>query len=552
MRLKLIKISKRRPSVNDEPLKVKLSYLRGMKTALLSLIFLFASLSVLSQSKVIVFLKDKGDSPNMQLSERAINRRLKNNAVLDENDRVLYAPYLEELSNDGIILNQSKWLNAVTFETDVAPNDLLAKYAFIERISASKKEKPIPRKDVFDYVDPKALNYGNADTQVRQIGADCMHDLGYTGQGVYMAIIDAGFKGMDTIPYFDSVYNQNRVLDTFDFTNNASIYNYSGHGTAVSSCVFGHKGGLDPYAGTAVDVDVALYVAEDVASETLIEEFNVVAALERCDSVGVDIANISLGYFGFDDPSENHAYADLDGNTTIAAMGVNVAASKGIVVVMSAGNAGPSNISTPCDADNGLCVGATDNQGNYAFFSSVGPASDGAIKPDVAATGWNTWVILEDGSLVMGNGTSFSSPVMAGGVACLIGAHPTKSVAQIIASVQESGHQFDTPDEFLGYGIPDLCEANDSLNISGVGIHEIGDAIYTLFPNPTSGIVTIYGLENHKAYEIEILNNVGQIVFKELVTAGEQPTINVHFLANGIYTVRLNEGTFMKRLVVQH
>lgn len=529
-----------------------MAYLRGMKTSLLCLFFLYSSFAALSQSKVIVFFKDKGDSPHIQLSKRSLDRRLKNHAVLDENDRVLYTPYLEELANDGKIVNQSKWLNAVTFETNLAPKELMEKFAFIKSISLSKSEKPKPRKDVFNYVDPKTLNYGNADTQVRQIGADCMHDLGYTGTGVYMAIIDAGFKGMDTIPYFDSVYNQNRLLDTFDFTNNASIYNYSGHGTAVSSCIFGHKGGFDAYAGTALDVDVALYVAEDVSSETLLEEFNVVAALERCDSVGVDIANISLGYFGFDDPSEDHVYGDLDGNTTIATMGVNVAASKGIVVVMSAGNSGPSNISTPCDADDGLCVGAVDNQGIYAFFSSVGPASDGAVKPDVAATGWNTWVIIDDGSLVMGNGTSFSSPVMAGGVACLIGAHPTKTVAQIIASVQEAGHQFDTPDEFLGYGIPNLCEANDSLNFSGVGINEIGDDLINLFPNPTSGEISIYGLESDKAYEFEILNNVGQILFRETLIAGEQITIDVHLLANGIYTVRVNGGAHTKRLVIQH
>lgn len=521
-----------------------------MKTSLLILLFL-VSFSATSQQKVIVFFTDKGDSDYMNLSERAMDRRLKNGAELDENDRNLHRPYLVSLEEDGDITNQSKWLNAVTLETALSAQELMDKHSFIKSISTSNAQISKPRKDLFDYVSPKTLDYGNADTQVRQIDADCLHDLGYTGQGVYVAIIDAGFRGMDTVSYFDSVYNQGRVLDTFDFVNNASVYNYSGHGTAVSSCVFGHKGGSGPYAGTAVDVDVALYVSEDVGSETLVEEFNLVAALERCDSVGVDVANISLGYFGFDDPSEDHVYADLDGATTIASKGVNVAASKGIVVVTSAGNSGPSNISTPCDADDGLCVGAVDNEGNYAFFSSVGPASDGAIKPDVVATGWSTWVILDNGSLVMGNGTSFSSPVMAGGVACLIGANPTKTAAEIIASIQESAHQYSTPDEFLGYGIPELCVAHDSLNVSGAGLDDIPSNDYSIFPNPSSGLVTIEGLHLNKLNLIEVFNQLGQVVHSAENFGKEQVVIDLNQLANGMYLLSLNKGEINENLVIR-
>ena len=163
-----------------------------MKTSILLLAFLFASLNAVSQQKVIVFLSDKGDSEYMNFSERAINRRLKNKVELDDKDRNLYQPYLLSLSADGEIINQSKWLNAVTFETNLTAEELLNKYPFIERVSSSNSQTPQPRKDVFDYISPKSFDYGNADTQVRQIGADCLHDLGFAGEGVYLAVIDAG------------------------------------------------------------------------------------------------------------------------------------------------------------------------------------------------------------------------------------------------------------------------------------------------------------------------------------------------------------------------
>lgn len=509
---------------------------------------LFICASSFGQQKCIVYLNDKPNASYVEFSQRAEIRRSKNNVSLSERDKEVSQEYLTELAKFGKVKSTSRWLNAVVLEGEFIDDKLLAKIPFVKRVEVCEEHKVLKRKDIFEYSVPKSLNYGNADTQVRQIGADCLHDLGYTGTGVYLAIIDAGFQGMDTISFFDSLYNSGRVLDTHDFINGTSVYDYSLHGTAVGSCIFGYKAsGPVLFAGTGIGVDVALYVSEDVGSETPIEEFNLVAALERCDVQGVEIANISLGYVDFDDPMDNHAYADMNGQTTIAAQGVNIAASVGIVVVAAAGNSGPSFISTPCDADSCLCIAAVDNEGNFAPFSSVGPASDGAIKPDVAATGWDTWVVLNDGSLVMGSGTSFASPTMAGAVACLIDAQPSATAIDIIEAVRKSGNQYNFPDEFLGYGIPDMCVANDTLIEQFAGVAEQGNGI-SIFPNPVADWIHVE-LNGSAAKEAEILDINGKRI--SLISLENITSIDVSALNSGVYFISIQELNFKEKFIVR-
>ena len=511
-------------------------------------LFLTLSLGANAQEKFILFLEGKPNAEYVALSDRSIERRRKNNVELSYDDKEVSPLYLSELSSKGRIINVSRWLNAVLIESELSAEELQG-IDFVRTAKSCQKVASKRDKLDFEYEVPKSLNYGYADTQVRQLGVDCLHDQGYTGSSVYLAVIDAGFSGMDTISYFDSTYMNGRVLDVYDFVGNGSVYQYSLHGTAVSSCIFGQMAtGPINYAGTAVEVDVALYVTEDMSSETPAEEFNLVTALERCDVQGVDIANISLGYTTFDDPDDDHSYSDLDGNTTIAAQGVNTAFSKGIVVVSAAGNSGPSHISTPCDSDDGLCVGAVDNLGYFAPFSSVGPNADFQIKPDVVATGWRTWVVLDDGSLVQGNGTSFASPTMAGAVACLIDANPTASAGIIIDAVQNSGHQFSNPDEQLGYGIPDMCAASDEVSNTIVGIEDKSGSNLSIYPNPSTGDFTIKNLDPFTT--IRIIDNTGKQVFiKELEPA---TTTNLSLdLSQGLYTLSFEEIGVKRRLVIQ-
>lgn len=500
-----------------------------MKTILFLLTLL--ACSPLYAGNMIITLKDKKGSDYVAFSDRALARRAKNNVLMSYRDLAVSSDYISQLNTVGKVELTSRWLNAVTYSSNLNADELLSMFSFIESIDVyAAKPGDLSKLDF----DVKKMDYGVAANQNAQIGADCLHNQGYTGNGVYLAILDAGFAGMDTISYFSSVYNENRLLDSYDFVNQSNVYAYSEHGTAVASCIVSEKPSV--MVGTAFDVDLAIYVTEDVNSETPQEEFNLVAALEKCDVNGVDIANISLGYINFDNPADNHLYSDRDGNTTIAAEGVNSAAAVGIVVVCAAGNEGPEYISTPCDADSSLCVGAVNDQGNYAFFSSVGPNYNGQIKPDVAARGENAWVVIGDGSLVQSNGTSFASPIMCGATACLIDANPNMTAMQILDAVQRSGDQYLAPDQYKGYGIADLCMANQILGLENTEESQVG-----LFPNPSSSIVTISGISN--VAEIRVVDGTGRTVLSKVNNGNSEIILDVSLLSKGVYTVVANGST---------
>ena len=361
-----------------------------------------------------------------------------------------------------------------------------------------------------------------------------------------LAVLDAGFQGMDTILAFDSLYLQNRVVDKYDFIDNdTTVYEASSHGTMVSSVIAGNQVG---FIGSAPQVSLCLYLTEDVSREVHEEEFDLVRGLERADSVGADLVNISLSYFQFDTLQGDYVYAQMDGETTICAKGIQVATSKGLLVVCSAGNSGPNYITTPCDADSILCVGATDTNNVKANFSSVGPSADQRVKPDVSAIGRRAYVVDNDGSIRTANGTSFSSPLTCGMVACLIQSHPTLTMLEVVNSVRQSAHQFGSPDSLLGYGIPNACIADSILQTLEIttGIEgEDVDSDFVLYPNPSNGYVTI-SMANVIDL-IEVYSLEGRLV-KSVNANTNSVLLNLSDLSNGTYIVRVN-NTENQRLV---
>lgn len=483
----------------------------------------------------IVKLKDKKNADYPVYSERALARRVKNNAPLTEKDKKVSPDYLSELSKIGTVITTSRWLNTVVLNSDLDIATIQNKFDFIEDITLVNS-KPVDQHKL-DFSFSKSINYGSAYEQNTQIGVDCLHDQGYTGTGVYLAILDAGFMGMDTISYFNTLYDESRIIDVHNFVSPSTIYGSSEHGTAVASCIAAEKPGV--MVGTSFDVMLALYITEDVASETPVEEYNLVAGLERCDINGVDVASISLGYTSFDNPSDDHNYSDMDGNTTVAAQGVNAAVNAGIVVLAAAGNEGPSFISTPCDADSCLCIAAVDNMGNYAFFSSVGPSADGQVKPDVAARGQDTWVVIGDGSLVQSNGTSFATPITSGATACLIQAHPNKTAMEIITAIRESGSQFSTPDEYIGYGISDFCTAKTTLSLN-----EIQNENWEVYPNPAISKIALTGVMSNT--QVKIYSQLGEIV---LISENVKNEVDVSSLSSGVYLLKVNRS--IKKLIIE-
>lgn len=427
--------------------------------------------------KYRIRLKDKAATeyslkyPEKFLSEKAIERRRKQNLPIDSTDLPVCRKYIDEIREQGVaIVVSGKWNNFVTVScNDTALIDRIAALPFVlstERVWVSPGvDKPSMSTERDSVVNQPTVCqddiYGRAISQIRMSNGDKLHEAGFRGQGMTIAVIDAGFHNVDKIAAMQNI----RILGTKDFVNpQADIFAESSHGLNVFSCISMNRPNI--MIGTAPEASFWLFRSEDEYSEHLVEQDYWTAAVEFADSLGVDILNTSLGYYTFDDKSKNYAYRDLNGHHALISRQASLIADKGMVLVCSAGNAGGNSwkkISPPGDADNVLTVGAIDKNGVLAAFSSVGNTADRRVKPDVVAVGFETDIIRTDGNQGRANGTSFSSPIMCGMVACLWQACPTLTAKEVIELVRRSGDRADFPDNIYGYGVPDMWKAyNDA------------------------------------------------------------------------------------------
>lgn len=303
-----------------------------------------------------------------------------------------------------------------------------------------------------------ATPYGKGQTQIALNHGESLHERGFRGKGMTIAVIDGGFFNTDVIPLLQSV----NLLGTRDFVepdSGGNVYGAEVHGTMVLSCMAANTPGV--FVGTAPDAAYWLLRSEDSESEQPVEEDNWAAAIEYADSVGVDLVNTSLGYSDFDNKADNYAYWQLDGHHEICSNSASLLASKGIVLCCSAGNEADNQwklISVPADADDVLTVGALTSKGKNTLFSSLGHASDGRVKPDVMAMGQDCAVAGRDGRLTTASGTSFASPIMCGMVACYWQAHPQLTALQVVEAVRQLGDRYAHPDNIYGYGTPDFSK----------------------------------------------------------------------------------------------
>lgn len=418
--------------------------------------------------KYRISLKDKAvtdyslQKPEKYLSKKSIERRKKQGLAIDSTDLPVCKKYVDAICEKGAhVLVTGKWENFVT----VSCNDStlikeIAELPFVlstERVWKGKVEKSTKRDSLIN--DPLRTDslYGPAITQIRMSRANLLHDAGFKGQGMTIAVIDAGFHNVDKIEAMKNIH----ILGVRDFVNpEADIYAESSHGMSVLSCMAMNQPNV--MIGTAPEASYWLLRSEDEYSEHLVEQDYWSAAIEFADSVGVDVVNTSLGYYSFDDPTKNYRYRDLNGRYALMSREASRAADKGMVVVCSAGNSGAGSwkkITPPGDAENVITVGAINKRGELAAFSSVGNTSDGRVKPDVVAVGYGSDIMGTDGNLRHANGTSFSSPIMCGMVACLWQACPKLTAKEVIELVRRSGDRSDFPNNIYGYGIPDLWKA---------------------------------------------------------------------------------------------
>ena len=306
------------------------------------------------------------------------------------------------------------------------------------------------------------FNYGTGSlAEINLHKGQFLHNIGLRGQGMVIALLDGGFFNYNTLDAMDSILVNNQVLDTWDFySNNTTVFDDHPHGMQCLSTIAANIPGQ--FIGKAPKANFMLYRTEDVSSEYPIEEFNMVCGMERADSAGADVISASLGYSEFNDASFNHTYSQMNGNTTIAAIGADLAAKKGILFVIAAGNEGGGAwhyIMTPADGDSVLAIGAVNTSGVVGGFSSYGPSSDGQVKPDVASVGVNAMVQSTANTVATGSGTSFACPNMAGLSTILWQAFPEVNNMRIARALREAGSIAATPNDRIGYGIPDLQAA---------------------------------------------------------------------------------------------
>jgi hypothetical protein len=549
----------------------------------ITLVFLLASCLVLNAQVVldkhIIFLTDKNNSPYVLehpeefLSERSISRRIRYNIPFDEKDLPVTPSYVSQIAETGAtILYPLKWFNAVAINTgDTAVLAAILALPFVDSVNTAGKAytdvvtivsgmnslheiSAIPPYNIGQPATPLvnkftgSLNYGNAWNQVSMIGLDQLHDLGYTGQGKMIAILDAGFWDVDQGAAFSYLWQNNLIAGTRDFaTIGGNVFQNHTHGESVLSIMGANLPGQ--IVGTAPDAAYWLIRTEDAwEGEYLLEEYNWVAGAELADSVGVDIITSSLSYTTFDNPANNHSYSDLDGNTTPIAQAGDFAASRGMLVVNCAGNEGENSwfhISTPADGDSILTIGAVNESGIYQEFSGKGPTADGQTKPDVVAQGYNTAIIYGNGVLTVGTGTSFSTPIVAGALACLWQAVPEVSAEDIRSASRNNASQSSSPNNSSGWGIPNIMATHNALILLSAGHEMLKESpAFSLIPNPFSNATLLRAntlIEVPTKVEIYSLDGI-KLLEKEINPRLED--INVYladfqYLHTGIYLVKI-------------
>ncbi len=554
-----------------------------MKKLILPLLLTILIHDSYSQNRFVVRLTDKNNtpysisSPQNFLSVRAINRRAQQGISIDQSDLPVDPAYVQQIDaiNGVTVLNTSKWFNSVTIEvssTNVLNNvNALPFVLNSANVGRQSNYNVLTDKFRMEAVGPmkntplpalrtSSLNYGMAINQTQMININSLHDLGFSGQGMIIAVLDGGFQDANLMSCFDSLFLQGRILSTWDFVDhNTNVYDDNWHGTAVLSTMAANIPG--DMIGTAPHASYILLRSEDVNSENIIEEYNWASAAEYADSAGADVINSSLGYTVFDDQSMNHSYADMDGNTAPGTIAADIAASKGILVVNSAGNEGGSSwqyIGCPADGDSVLAIGAVDATELYAGFSSQGPSFDGRIKPDVTAQGQGTTVYIPGVTpSTQSSGTSFSGPVIAGSVSCLWQRFPTKKNMEIAEAVKMSASQFINPDAFLGYGIPDFSVASLVLGGYEPSLFNDGLEVIDFYPNPLhKGEILNYRFFSRYKEEIilDVFDINGQTIYSEVIQPDSSVVpINISTqLSAGVYFIRaLTENkTVIRKLVI--
>ena len=523
---------------------------------IICLILLLLSFHVYPDSyRYRIYLKDKPGYDNIDikdfLSEKSLERRDRFNIAIDEADYPVSSEYINTLVDDGFtVICKSKWMNSIVVETEEEFPERLYNYEFADSVKTVWYKKTVPGKalKVSDVIkEERSLQDFKSDKyyQLKMHNADLLHNDGFRGKGITIAILDAGFMNVDKI----NTINQN-IIGTKDFPSGdkESVFQQNPHGTNVLSILAYKNDG--EYSGSAPDAEYLLIRTEDTSSEFPIEEDYWIAGAEYADSVGVDIITSSLGYFNFDDNLMNYYQSDLDGETAFITRGASIAADKGLLLVNSAGNEGTSKwmqICFPSDCKKAITVGSVNADSTYSGFSSKGFVKENNyIKPDVTGMGYKTWYCDQKGALVQGSGTSYSTPIIAGLAACLWQAFPNLTPEEIKKVIINNSSRVDNPDEYVGNGIPNVYKVY-SKEQEIVNNDKMVEYSYV---NSNEWNVRITGKDD--IYPAVVLSSNGSVVKRDELMDGDN-LLNLDSLYSGVYVicVQIDEERVHKLIVIE-
>jgi serine protease AprX len=543
---------------------------KGIRLLLISIALGMVLDASAEKHRFMVFFADKADSPYSIdvplefLSQKAIDRRIKSGQSITEEDLPVNANYLDSLIKYNITpFYTSRWFNAALVEADsvdlesIVGEGYIQSYEYIApgiRLNPEKETTALE----FSSLEPSIIS-SNSQNQIEMLGVHTMHEMGYNGSGVHIAVFDGGFLGANQTAVFKDIFNQDRLIDRMDFTANSdNVFNYDDHGTNALSCIASNY--KQTLIGTGFGADVSLYITEDVSEngnfEYRIEEYNWLLAAERADSVGVDIISSSLGYFDFNDDRMDYSYEeDADGLTAVITRAANMASERGILVVSSAGNEGRSTswkyITMPSDSEQVIAVGAVNSINEKTSFSSFGPTADGRIKPDVVALGSGVAVFHQDNSIGTSSGTSFSAPLISGLAAGMWQQFPALTNLEIKELMLEIGDHSNLPNNEKGYGLPNYRRL---INDSVLSIKAMFDESFTVFPNPFEGNYISVQVEKEyarKDLRMKLYDPNGQLIvnaYQEKVRKGDVMTLEFPGASKGIYILNLESGDQVKNV----
>ena len=491
--------------------------------------FLFSQALVYFTDKPLL---DSNRQTSSYLSERANERRVKQSIAYDVYDLPVYKGYLDSLRTLGVEVKQaSRWLNAVEVDFKNVEVSVVEQLNFVESTIEYRSSTAFKKASTSKFAE--LAESSEVLAQVDQLAMSEFHDKSLEGDGVMIAIIDAGFYHYDQLAPFQQIRDNNGIVEVFDFVDgDSSVSEDHFHGMHVFGAIAASG---DNYKGMAEQASFVLYRTENVNEETPLEEFYWTLAAERADSIGVDIINASLGYTTFDNSLFDYEKEDMDGETGIINKAANKASDKGILVVASAGNEGGNSWGTlikPADSPKVLTVGAVNSKGAYASFSSIGPTADGRIKPDVVAQGASTALIATNGGVMYGDGTSYSAPLISGFAACVWQKFPDLTNYELKDLIIRSANRYSIPNNQYGYGLPNGFRIWQS----ETGLEE--DLLHTK-------VVVVNGVYHFSEDIVAVHSLDGRIVrFEEGVRSYD--FLN---LKNGLYVILLSNNEKLKVVV---